>query len=161
MGTESTASTVFKLWQQLTTEGNQLFDAGDMDMALQLYERARGVALANFSHWIDWDDAVAAVVVSFLNLSEAQARLGQVRRGAHTLCAVHISLLQTARDIELEAGLRTAASQYLGQTHAAMWRFRTRYGDQPQLTRWLDAGIGCSCCGRTAFRLPADPTNLH
>lgn len=84
------------LWKKLTVEGNALFDSGDPAQALIRYEAACTLALAKFSQWDERDDAVASVVVSYLNLSEAQARTGLLSKASATLCMLHGNLLRPA-----------------------------------------------------------------
>lgn len=139
-------------WKQLTTEGNLLFDAGSLHAALERYEHARRLVLATFSEWTDTDDVVAAVVVSFLNLSEAQARLGLVNLAAQSLCTVHGSLLRTRGDASLRPELRQAAHRHVQDTRSALVRFQLRYGGQPLVERWLSVDEGGCCanaCGCT------------
>lgn len=145
-------------WKRLTSEGNALFDAGSLHAALESYESARRLVLTTFSEWADTDDAVAAVVVSFLNLSEAQARLGLVSLATQALCTVHGSLLETLSDESLAPALREAAQRHLRETFAALARFQDRYGPSPQVARWLHAGCGCAAC---APGEPATPLALH
>lgn len=132
------------LWKQLTAKANTLFEQGALNAALEGYECARSLALSHFDAWEEPDDAVAAVVVSFLNLSEAQARLGLMSLATQALCTVHGSLLKTTADDSLPPALREAAQRYLGETHAALVRFQHRYGPSPQVARWLGRDF-CAC----------------
>lgn len=145
-----------KLWQQLTLRGNALFDSGEHARAAALYEEARTLALDRFDQWDDSADAIAAVVVSYLNLSEAQARGGALDEGCASLCTIHASLLR-ARDNEgLHESLREAAARHLRETFAALVRYRETWGDRPELHHLL-----CPDCGRwPGGRRPASAT-LH
>ena len=125
------------LWKKLTAEGNALFDAGDPAQALIRYEAACTLALAQFSQWVEADDAVASVVVSYLNLSEAQARTGLLAKASATLCMLHGNLLKASVNRRGRAALREAAERYLQQTFAALLRFRQRYGERPEMRPWL------------------------
>lgn len=147
------------LWKQLTTKANALFDEGSLHAALEGYECARSIVLAHFDSWAEPDDAVAAVVVSFLNLSEAQARLGLAGLATQALCTVHGSLLKTAADAALATPLREAAQRHLRETFAALARFQERYGPSPQVARWLHAGCGCAACNNSDLVLP--PVAAH
>lgn len=147
------------LWKQLTTKANANFDAGSLNAALEGYECARSLVLTHFDAWADPDDAVAAVVVSFLNLSEALARLGLIGPATQSLCTVHGSLLKTADDATIAMPLREAAQRHLRETFAALARFQERYGPQPQVARWLHAGCGCAACNADKPTLPSFP--LH
>lgn len=146
-------------WRQFTAEANTLFDAGAIEPAMAGYERARWLALARFGQWPDAQDAVTAVMVSYLNLSEAQARLGLLTRAAQSLCTVHGSLAKTARDPGLAPAVRDAARRCLVESHAALWRFQAVYGEHPDVARWLALDL-CACCG--AERTPASSsTTVH
>ena len=147
------------LWKQLTTRANAMFDEGCLNAALEGYECARVLVLNHFHAWAEPDDAVAAVVVSFLNLSEAQARLGLIGLATQSLCTVHGSLLKTAADESLATPLREAAQRHLRETFAALARFQERYGPQPQVARWLHAGCGCAACHAHKLTLPSFPAH--
>ncbi|PZP27159.1 MAG: hypothetical protein DI603_22530 [Roseateles depolymerans] len=161
MGRSLTPSDISELWTQLTMEGNALFEAGEFKPALDVYERARGVALTNVTGWSDWDDALAAIVVSHLNLSEAQARLGFVSQAAHTLCTMHGSLSRTAGDDTQQAQLRDAAGRYLGETRSAMLRFQVHYGVQPHIEHLLALGCGCVHCAGKNHGWRSGRVTLH
>lgn len=147
------------LWKQLTTKANAMFDEGSLHAALEGYECARSIVLTHFDAWTVPDDAVAAVVVSFLNLSETQARLGLIGLATQALCTVHGSLLKTAADESLAASLREAAQHHLRETFAALARFQDRYGPSPQVARWLHAGCGCAACSTGGLTLPPVPAH--
>lgn len=147
------------LWKRLTTKANAMFDEGSLNAALEGYECARSLVLNHFDAWAEPDDAVAAVVVSFLNLSEAQARLGLIGLATQALCTVHGSLLKTAADENLATPLREAAQRHLRETFAALARFQERYGPQPQVARWLHAGCGCAACNADKPTLPSFPAH--
>ncbi len=147
------------LWKQLTTKANAMFDEGSLNAALEGYECARSLVLNHFDAWAEPDDAVAAVVVSFLNLSEAQARLGLIGLATQALCTVHGSLLKTAADATIAIPLREAAQRHLRETFAALARFQERYGPEPQVARWLHAGCGCTACNADRLTLPSFPVH--
>jgi len=134
-----------QLWQQLTLQGNELFDRGEHQRAQDVYEQARSLVLHSFDQWDCSEDAVAAVVVSHLNLSEAQARCGELDTACHTLCSIYASLLRARDDGQLHPLLREAAARHVRETFAALQRFRSRYGERPELHDLL-----CPDCQRPA-----------
>jgi hypothetical protein len=144
-------------WKQLTLQGNELFERGEHRRAALAYEEARSLALASFDDWPDSDDAVAAVVVSYLNLAEAQARVGALDEACELLCSVHGSLVRAARNSALHPLLRDAAARHLRETMSALARFRSLHGERPSLHRWFcpdcsaqaDAHIDNLAPGRT------------
>ncbi|MBB4841739.1 hypothetical protein HNP55_000234 [Paucibacter oligotrophus] len=125
-------------WKQLTLSGNELFERGLHRQAMQTYEDARTVALQHFQAWSTPADAVAAVVVSYLNLSEAQARSGCLAQASVSLCTLHMSLLHARANTELSCCLRNAAQSHLRESHAALLRFQDLHGDCPQVRHWLE-----------------------
>jgi tetratricopeptide (TPR) repeat protein len=124
-------------WKQLTLQGNELFERGEHQRALLAYEQARSLALDNFDDWPDSDDAVAAVVVSYLNLAEAQSRTGALDAACELLCSVHASLMRASRNNGLHPLLRDAATRHLRETFAALARFQTLHGERADIHRWL------------------------
>jgi len=135
-------------WKQLTLQGNGALDQGDLARAITAYERARATVLDCFTEWDCADDGLAAVVVSYLDLSEAWVRLGNLAEAANLLCTVHGSLIQAAESPELQAPLRRAALRRLCETSAALMRFQRRWGRRPEVARWLCEG--CACMARAA-----------
>lgn len=139
------------LWRKLTLKANALFIAGDVGAALEGYECAQTLVLTHFSAWTAPDDAVAAAVVSHLNLSEALACLGSTRQAADVLCSVHRTLLATMDDAGLAPALRTAAHRHLSDTFAALTRFQSHYGPCDEVAEWLRAGCPCAHCAAPAL----------
>lgn len=146
-------------WKQLTLAGNARFEQQDLPGALSSYAQARAWALQHFDRWPDPDDAVAAVVVSHLNLSEAQARLGLVDEAAQTLERAHAGLLHIAGDAQLDAALRRAGVRHLRETYAALLRFQGLHGERPELMRWLHRGCVCAAHGAPGAEPASGP--LH
>lgn len=144
-------------WKQLTLHGNRCFERGELAAACNAYEQARALALARFGDWTQADDAVAAIVVSYLNLSEAQARLGELAEAGQSLCAVHASLLQARDDADLPESLRAAAGGHLRKTVAAMLRFQATHGERPEVARALHAACQVPCATLAWGR----PQTLH
>ncbi|MEC5398027.1 hypothetical protein [Uliginosibacterium sp. H1] len=116
-------------WKQMTRKGNALFGDEAFEQALQCYEEARNIVLLHFDDWPQADDAVAALVVSYLNLADTQACLGRLDGAATTLCAIHNSLAEAAADPDLPAPLRTAAIRHLREAYAALVQFRQQHGE--------------------------------
>lgn len=127
-------------WRRLTLHGHARFDDGDWDAAIHQYEQARVLALARFGHWRRADDAVAAVVVSSLNLSEGLARGGRWREASAMLCGVHGGMLRAASDADLPVSVRHAAMRHLHETYAALLRFQSVHVECPEVERWVQAG---------------------
>lgn len=143
-------------WQQLTLRGNALFERGEHPRALLLYEQARCLALKRFARWPCSDDAIAALVVSYLNLSEAQARCGELDAACLSLCTVHTGLLRARDNEDLQEGLREAAALHLRESFAALVRFREVYGERPALHRLL-----CPECWNASEGISAPQPTLH
>lgn len=132
-------------WKQLTLHANTLFEHGALEAAIDAYRRARELALDHFNLWHDADDAVTALVVSCLNLSESLARARRTAEAAAVLCSAHGGMLRAAGDLRLPPAVRLAAKGRLRETHAALLRFQATYGERTDIARWLHQG--CACCG--------------
>lgn len=143
-------------WTQLTLQGNALFERGEHLRAILAYEQARSLALACFNDWPDGEDAVAAVVVSTLNLAEAQARAGALDEAAELLASVHASLLRASRNAGLHVSLRDAATRHLRETQAALLRFEAQHGAHAELRRCL-----CPDCYAELHASPYNARTLH
>jgi hypothetical protein len=149
-------------WKLFTHTGNTRFARGDMAGALSSYAQARELALARFGQWADADDAVAAIVVSYLNLSEAQAGLALLDEAAATLNCAHAGLLQMAGDTQLGTAVQRAARRHLGETYAALLRFQGLHGERPELMQWLHRGCACAAHAERATDSAASAaTTLH
>lgn len=149
-------------WQRLTTQGNALFRLGDWDHALPLYEHARSLALCRFGHWPHVARAVAAVVVSYLNLSEALARAGRIDEASAVLFEIHGAVLRAVTDPHLKPAIRQAAQRNLRECHGAVLRFQELHGARPELTSLIrqsgDSLIEAEC---PAGLVPAGSPTLH
>lgn len=149
-------------WKLLTQTGNARFARGDMAGALSSYAQARVLARAQFGHWADADDAVSALVVSELNLSEAQAGLALLDDAAATLNCAHAGLLQMAGDGQFGATVQRAARRHLAETYAALLRFQGLHGARPELMQWLHRGCACAAHAERAAASATTPTTtLH
>lgn len=135
-------------WKRLTLQGNQRFDEGEIDQSVDLYRQALALAMTGFSQWRRADDAVAAVVVSYLNLAEGQARRGDVQQAGATLCALHGGLQRARTRPDIAPELRESALRHLKSSFAAMLRFQSNYGPQPDVAGWLShcACAACAAC---------------
>jgi hypothetical protein len=138
-------------WQQLTLHGNSLLEHGALDLATDAYRQARDLALEHFNLWLNADDAVTALVVSCLNLSECLARAAHIDEAAAQLSSVHGGMLRAAGDPRLPLAVSQAARGRLRETYAALLRFQALHGERPEIARWLHQGCACVAQG-------ADPT---
>lgn len=127
-------------WQRLTRQANADFEAGALQTAHWAYAQALELALAHFGEWPSADDAVAAVVVSYLNLSEAQSRLGLQAEACHSLVSVHRGLVYALNDADMAPCLRCAALDHLPHTAAALVRHQEVWGKQAEAQAALGMG---------------------
>ena len=130
-------------WQRLTTQGNALFRLGDWDHALALYEHARSLALSRFAHWPHAERAVVAVVVSYLNLSEALVRAGRIDEASAVLFEVHGAVLRAVDDPHLKPAIRQAAQRNLRESYGAVLRFQELHGERAELARLARQSGAC------------------
>ncbi|RZT29258.1 hypothetical protein [Cupriavidus agavae] len=102
-----------------------------LDIALLLMDRAPAARA---------DDCVAALVVSFLNLSDAQAELGHAEQAVALLCNAHETLLALHLEPCRLPELRAAALRHTRETHMAIVMHARDHGMHPLCARALDAG---------------------
>ncbi|HSI29110.1 MAG: tetratricopeptide repeat protein [Methylophilus sp.] len=116
-------SDICETWKALTCQGNTHFHNQVYMQALACYEQARSLLLQHFEDWDTPDNAVAALVVSYLNLADTQQRLGRSDEAADTLCMAHERLVMCSRHPAAEPALREAACRHQRETFAALTRF--------------------------------------
>ncbi|MDQ8023682.1 MAG: hypothetical protein REI94_17720 [Moraxellaceae bacterium] len=141
-------------WKQTTRRGNAFFGNEAFELALQCYEQARDIVLLHFDDWPQADDAVAALVVSYLNLADTHACLGRPQVAATTLCAIHNSLAEAATDADLPSPLRSAAGRHLRETWTALVQFRQQHGEQAER---IDATLARRARAPDTVLLPPGP----
>lgn len=123
-----------KTWKALTHEGNTHFHQQAYVQALACYEHARSFLLQNFEHWDTPDNAVAALVVSYLNLADTQQSLGRSEEAADTLCMAHDRLVMSSRHQTVEPALREAACRHQRETFAALAQFVRTQGQDSRMS---------------------------
>ncbi|SDK37685.1 hypothetical protein SAMN05192566_1127 [Methylophilus rhizosphaerae] len=134
----------YETWKALTHEGNAYFHANAYIQALACYEHARSMLLQYFEEWGTPDDAVAALVVSYLNLADTQQRLGRSHEAADTLCMVHERLVLSIQHPATEPALREAACRHQRETFAALTQFAQAQNQDPRVCPLVEA-----CLART------------
>lgn len=126
-------TSIWDTWKALTHEGNVHFHQEDYMKALDSYEHARRLILEHFEYWDTPDNALAALVVSYLNLADCQQRLGRNDEAADTLCMAHDRLVMTSCQTTAAPALREAACRHQRETFAALTQFMHARG---QDSRW-------------------------
>lgn len=124
-------SEIFHRWQHITELANNNFMRGHFRKALLHYRYARDLSLDHINCWPSANDAVTAIVVSFVNLAEALAQTRRLREAAENLCLVHQNLLLASLDPAQPQCLRQAALDNLPRTVAALQDFALRHGHHP------------------------------
>lgn len=138
-------------------QGNALFERGEPVQAMASYEQARALAQAHFEHWPDADRATAALVVSSLNLAEAQAGAQRLEAAASTLCAIHAWLVLSASDGAADPVQRRAALHHMRETTAMMMRFQALHGAWPNIREGLVQG--CHVMARLSHAAASAPSS--
>lgn len=133
-------------WQQTTLQANALFERGEPGRALRFYQQALDLLLQQFGAWPQAEDALGALLVSYLNVAEAQRHCGLDDAAAATLSSVHHSLLRMIERAELPLRFRDAARHQLRLSYAALQRFVTLNGAHPAVQRWLRGACVCAAC---------------
>lgn len=143
-------------WKALTREGNAHFHAHAYIQALACYEHARSMLLQHFEDWDTPDNAVAALVVSYLNLADTQQRLGRSGEAADTLCMAHERLVICSCHAGAEPALREAACRHQRETYTALTQFAHVQGDA-RVSLLVEA-----CLARTQPQVQMTPeSGLH
>lgn len=137
MNSDDPHQTPVAAWRQATLAGNMHFDLGEIGPARDCYERARRIAMHRFTRWPCADDAVAALVVSYLNLAEAVLRDGDLAEARYMTCALHQSLAEAADSAALTPALRTAAERHQRETLAALLRLQDKLGHCPRVAQLI------------------------
>jgi hypothetical protein len=135
---------ICNIWKALTREGNTHFHAHAYVQALACYEQARSMLLQHFEDWDTPDNAVAALVVSYLNLADTQLRLGRSDEAADMLCMVHDRLVMSSRHPAAAPALREAACRHQRETFAALTQFAHAQGHDSRASPLVEA-----CLART------------
>jgi hypothetical protein len=144
-------------WQQAMLQGNAIFECGEPARALVVYQQGLDQLLIHFSAWPQAEDALEALFVSHLNVSEAQRCCGWVDAAAATLSSHHQNLLQIIEREALPLRFRDAARVLQRRSYAALQRFQTLCGDHPQIQRWLRGACICAACAERLAVAGAGP----
>lgn len=134
-------------WKQLITVGNRNYPA-HLDLSERHYQEAKARASHLFQHWFDEDEAVAALVVSHLNLADLYCFKDQPAEAEKEIQALYSYLtrhfMQTssqARKAAIYRGLKQTYSAYL--IHAQNYDV---FDDQLSCpTNWLENERDVSC----------------
>lgn len=79
-------------WKQVIAEGNTAFSAANYMASVSLYRQAAECATQQISQWFDTQAALTALVVSKLNLAEAQCRLERFEDAIETYAELSAEL---------------------------------------------------------------------
>ena len=79
-------------WKRVIVAGNQAFQNGENTLAVDYYQEASEIALEMMDCWYDTEAAINALVVSELNLAEAQCRLEQFEQAIDTYASLNLAL---------------------------------------------------------------------
>ena len=123
-------------WKGLIVEGNTAFDCNDFGTARDPYRRACALADTAFIDWvtIDSDNALAALVVSYLNLADTEARLCEIDAAACHLRQIHERLLTLFESVNTDAALRSVAFRHANETFRAITHFQVQHGPRKELS---------------------------
>ncbi|MFF7707026.1 tol-pal system YbgF family protein [Pseudomonas sp. NPDC007930] len=124
-------------WKHLIGRANGHFERGELAEAREQYLQALAWAQTLFERWPEPDEAVAACVISHLNLADLHIRLGQPEESAEYLCAIHQRLLLAVHDLRLAPALRQAALRHGSHTRTELLGFIREQGEFPRITRLL------------------------
>ncbi len=153
---------ICKTWKDLTHQGNTHFHQQAYLQALACYEHARSFVLQHFEDWDTADTAVAALVVSYLNLADTQQSLGRCEEAADTLCMAHDRLVMSSRHQSVEPALREAACRHQRETFAALTQFAHIQAQDSRISLLVEA-----CLARTQphmqmpLQTPEQASRIH
>jgi hypothetical protein len=130
-GGETAESQLEAQWKGLIHEGNDAFFVRQYAAADDAYRRAVDLIEENFGAWAarSANDAIAALVVSYLNLVDSANQQFQRDRAAYTLREIHCCLLLLARSPDVPERVQRAALRHSNQTFAAIRSFQANHGE--------------------------------
>ncbi len=133
-------------WQQAMLQGNAVFECGEPTRALLIYQRGLDQLLLHFSAWPKAEEALEALFVSYLNVSEAQRCCGLLDAAGTSLANHHQILLDIVERSTLPLRLRDAARELQRLSYAALQRFQALCGEHPAIQRYLRTACVCAAC---------------
>lgn len=129
-------------WQQAVQRARAAQQMGQPRMAMAYQHQALALSLQLLEHAPPAgreDDAVAAAVVSHLNVADLQVQAGALEDATQTLCRAHTVLLGLMADARRGAALQQAAWRHSRETHAALLRHAQDHGAHPAIAQALAA----------------------
>ncbi|CAN7625057.1 tetratricopeptide repeat protein [Caballeronia sp. LjRoot31] len=129
-------------WERVMREAVRTSPAAPGNVALKAYQQALELAgrLIGEPPPGRADDCVAALVVSYHNLADLHAELGDLDSAAAHLCHAHEILIHLFLDGSQDASLQQAALRHSRETHFALLNHIRAHGPHPLVTRALGAG---------------------
>ncbi len=124
-------------WFALTQEANLRSQAKDVQGAIAHYECARVVVQNSFAAWPDVPAGLIALVVSHLNLAQAQGEAGLLVSAQQSFCALYKSLIRMIESANTSDALRHIATQELGNVLLALQLFQDQHGLEDALWHLL------------------------
>lgn len=79
-------------WKEVITAGNHAFSQGENSAAIKCYQQASEYARQYLGSWFDTQAAVSALVVSDLNMAEAQCRSERFEEAIETYATLNLDL---------------------------------------------------------------------
>lgn len=134
-------------WKQLITAGNRNYPA-DLDLSERGYQKAKARASHLLQHWFNEDEALAALVVSYLNLADLYCFKDQPAKAEKEIQTLYGYLTQ--HFMQTSSQVRKAAIyRSLKQTYSAYLIHAQSYDvfDDPLScpTNWLENERDVSC----------------
>lgn len=138
------------LWERTMRAAVASARAGQLQTAIDGYRRALDIACELIDRRCveRADDCVAALVVSFHNLADAQTELDAPERAVKLFCDAHEALIALYLDAERPPALRQAALHHTRETHSALVAYAAAHGMHPLIARAFDiagAAFGEDC----------------
>lgn len=107
-------------WKNTIKLGNQHFANNELASALAVYKTAQVFAEDLFYHWSNAEEAVSAVVVTYLNIADLYNKQGAVCSATTTLQKIHRMLLRELASTESDSQRHTALYRGSMKTHTAL-----------------------------------------
>lgn len=112
-------------WKQKTLSGNQAHQSGDFEAAMSDYRAAVRRAKQLFMGWLDREEAVAAVMVSYHNVATCYEAQSQFEMAMHWLNAC-VDYLREARAVLSDDESMAALDHGLARSYAYLLTYRQR-----------------------------------
>jgi tetratricopeptide (TPR) repeat protein len=111
-----------KQWKKNILAGNQLFDLQQYSEAANYYRQAKTCARDLLNNWNNAEEAIAAIVISQLNMADMHSHRQHFQQAEHELQNLHTYLLQALKE-NADGDREPAIRNGLRRSYTALLQF--------------------------------------